>query len=342
MIELIKKRKGFILRLLLVVVILTLCFLLIDEWIECKKQLKKLERAKLMFSARHNIDGTISIHGTLRPKRCVGCFKYNYRMLKEYPATCQNQENIQLVVLILTTPKALKRRMVIRDTWLSYAKKNYANVRYAFLLGAVNDVDIQETIDLEDKHYRDFIQGDFPDNYYTITLKTLLGYHWAAKHCPNDAFIVKTDDDVFINIPAILGLLRTHSDILQHSIAGFCRKDIEPVRDIESKYHVSYSEYPLEKFNGYCSGTGYLTSINVVKHVAQISENIPFFHLEDVYVAFCMEELNFSLYHINGFNTVYDEKKHTNLCMLRTDSVFVLHNFEKEPSFLLEIWNAIC
>jgi hypothetical protein len=263
-------------------------------------------------------------------------------MLKEYPATCQNQGNIQLILLILTTPKALKRRMVIRDTWLSYAQRNYANIRYAFLLGAVHDPETQEAIDLEDKHYRDFIQGDFPDNYYTITLKTLLGYHWAAKHCPNNTFVLKTDDDVFINIPAILDLISNHGKMLQNSIAGFCRKDIEPVRDIESKYFVSYSEYPMEKFKGYCSGTGYLTSINVVKYVVNISENIPFFHLEDVFIAFCMEELNFSLNHVKGFNTIYDEDEHTNLCMLKNDSVFVVHNFKKEPSFLLEIWNSLC
>ncbi|XP_061182974.1 beta-1,3-galactosyltransferase 5-like [Saccostrea echinata] len=342
MIGMLRKHRRNILQGLAVIGVTTLCFMILEKCVKDQQEMYNKERARLWLMARHEIDGTITLNGTVRPNRCDECFKFHYRMLKEYPETCKNPGNIQLVLLISTTPKALKRRMVIRETWLTYAKKNLANVRYAFILGAIHDVNLQEMIDEEDKYYKDFVQGDFPDNYYTLTIKTLLGYHWAAKHCPNDTFVVKTDDDVYINIPAMLDITTKHGTQLQHSIGGFCREDIGPVRDIESKYYVSYAEYPSEKFKGYCSGTGYVTSMNVVKKVAQISKNIPFFHLEDVYIAFCIEELKFSLYHIDGFNTVYEEDKYTTLCSLKSDSVVVLHNFKKRPSFLLEIWNVLC
>lgn len=307
-----------------------------------KKSKFKRQKEADWHAVRHESNGSITFNSTIRQSWCDGCFEFRYKILKEEPATCLNPENIHLIFLISTTPLSLKKRMIIRETWASYSKKNSANIRYAFLLGRITEGAVQEMIDTEDKYYRDFVQGDFPENYYSLTLKTLMGYHWAAKHCPNDTFVIKTDDDVFINVPSISDIIYEHKTVLQHAVGGFCRYNIEPVRDIESKYYVSYAEFPEEKFKGYCSGTGYVTSMNVLQQVARISKNVPFFHLEDVYVAFCAEHLNFTLHHIDGFNTVYDEEKHPNLCSLKNDSVLVLHNFKKKPSFLLEIWNELC
>lgn len=336
-----KKLKKILLQVFLVMTIFLLYQLIkqIDRKIAINRQEKKEE---MWNFSRHELNGTIVFDARERPKFCNGCFEFGYHMLKEQPATCQNQENIHLVFLISTTPLSLKKRMIIRDTWASYSKKNTANIRYAFLLGEITEEPIQEMINTEDKFYRDILQADFPENYYTLTIKTLMGYHWAVKHCPSNTFIVKTDDDVFINIPAVLDMIKKHKNLLQRSIGGFCKKDIEPVRDVKSKYYVSHVEYPQKKFPGYCSGTGYVTSINVVKRVVEVSRNIPFFHLEDVYIAFCLDHLNFTLQHINGFNTVYNEEEHADLCELKSNSVLVVHNFKKQPSFLKEIWNKQC
>lgn len=337
-----KKRKKILLQVFFVFTIFLFYQLIMQIDRKIDKHRQDVKEEEIWKFSRHEPNGTLVFDAAERPKFCNGCFKFGYHMLKEEPATCQNQENIHLVFLISTTPLSLKKRMIIRDTWASYSKKNTANIRYAFLLGDIAEEGIQEMINTEDKFYRDILQGDFPENYYTLTIKTLMGYHWAAKHCPNNTFIIKTDDDVFINIPAVLDMIKKHENVLQSSIGGFCKKDIEPVRDIKSKYYVSHVEYPRKRFPGYCSGTGYVTSINVVKRVIEVSRNIPFFHLEDVYIAFCLDHLNFTLQNIEGFNTVYDEVEHADLCELKSNSVLVVHNFKKRPSFIKEIWNKHC
>ena len=44
----------------------------------------------------------------------------------------------------------------------------------------------------------------FIDHYYNLTLKSLSILHWAQNKCKNSKLIVKTDDDVIVNINLIL------------------------------------------------------------------------------------------------------------------------------------------
>lgn len=169
-----------------------------------------------------------------------------------------------------------------------------------------------------------------------------MGYYWVAKYCSNNTFIIKIDDDVFINIFVVLDMIKKYENVLQSFIGGFCKKDIEFVRDIKLKYYVSYVEYLRKRFFGYCSGIGYVISINVVKRVIEVFRNIFFFYLEDVYIVFCLDYLNFILQNIEGFNIVYDEDEYVDLCELKSNFVLVVYNFKKRFFFIKEIWNKYC
>ena len=41
----------------------------------------------------------------------------------------------------------------------------------------------------------------FQDTYRNLTLKTVMGLKWSAIFCPQAKFVMKTDDDIFVNLP---------------------------------------------------------------------------------------------------------------------------------------------
>ncbi|XP_048776327.1 beta-1,3-galactosyltransferase 5-like [Ostrea edulis] len=290
---------------------------------------------------RHLENGSISYDGTIRSRTCNSCFNISYKVLMDDINTCKNHQSMKVVLFITTTATAIERRTVLRHTWLSVSKNNTSNVRYAFVIGGVPDSEVRESIQLENEFYKDILQGEFLDVYHTLTIKTMMALNWATKHCPQDVYVMKTDDDVFINMPALLNVIDNHHPELQHSVIGCCYKDWvnKPNRNKTTKYYVSYAEYPWERLTAFCSGTGYLTSMTVVKQVCAISKNIPFFHLEDVYFSFCVRELNLSFIDVRGFGIeLYQE----DLCYYRSPEVVLLHNTLKNTSFLIDIWHMPC
>jgi len=59
----------------------------------------------------------------------------------------------------------------------------------------------------EKEVYNDFIKADFQDSYRNLTLKTVHMLDWVQSYCSHAKFFMKTDDDVFLNVPAILNFL---------------------------------------------------------------------------------------------------------------------------------------
>ncbi|NWI16272.1 B3GT2 galactosyltransferase, partial [Crypturellus soui] len=62
---------------------------------------------------------------------------------------------------------------------------------------------LQRLLREESARYGDLLQQDFLDTYNNLTLKTLMGLEWVAKYCPGAAYVLKADQDVFLN-PAYL------------------------------------------------------------------------------------------------------------------------------------------
>ena len=43
----------------------------------------------------------------------------------------------------------------------------------------------------------------FQDSYHNLTLKTVMGLKWMSIFCPHAKFILKTDDDIYVNVPLL-------------------------------------------------------------------------------------------------------------------------------------------
>lgn len=110
--------------------------------------------------------------------------------------------------------------------------------------------------------YNDIIIEYFVDNYYNLTIKT--GYilkHFIDK-CSSASFVMKTDDDMFINTPLIQKLLENISQNNQNEKISIGKeiKHGKPNRDPESKWYLPRWLFPEDYLPSYLSGTGYILS----------------------------------------------------------------------------------
>ncbi|CAH1790103.1 unnamed protein product [Owenia fusiformis] len=191
------------------------------------------------------------------------------------------------------------KRNVLRKTWTSIAKNNTSEVRYVFLLGKHDDPNWNNKIVEEAKQYGDIIIKDFKDTYRHLTYKTISGFQWAVGFCPNAQYIMKTDEDMWVNTPKLLQDIDSWK--ISKEVIGYCHSTAAPIRDKKSKWYASPLEYPEKQYPGFCSGTGYVTTMSVAQAIVGVSPHIPYFYLEDVYVAICIRKLGYQLRNVKGF-----------------------------------------
>ena len=200
---------------------------------------------------------------------------------------CINSPSQQWIIVIHSNPRKPKLRTLIRETWarLDLFKDNRTKV--IFLVGSHTPKQGQNAIDKEVEIYRDIVQGDFYDTYRNLTLKAIMGLYFVAKYCPHVPYVIKADDDAFINIFKLMELVKT-----KHLKERFlmCFKAIDPVIMRRSKgkcgrWCVSDDVFPGETmYPSFCPGMAYIISTDLILELYNISKSTPYFPLDDVFV----------------------------------------------------------
>lgn len=272
---------------------------------------------------------------------CDSCFKHDFNYVIQNENICKPMyegQEIELLILVTTTHKNIKARTALRSTWLSHTKNNTANIRHAFLLGETPDVRYHPVVLKENDLFHDIIKEDFIDSYKNLTYKTIMGFKWAATKCVHAKYVMKTDDDMYVNVNNLLKIFSGPlKDRLSRTIVGACSQKAVPIRNSRSKWYASLESYPDRLYPGFCSGTGYVTSMNVVSKIYEVSPNVPFFHLEDVYVSLCINKLGYRLQHVPGFNT---DRQKLDPCIFKGDRLITAHQLS--PMVMQILWQKQC
>ena len=198
-------------------------------------------------------------------------------------------QEIFLLIMVLTAPANLDRRTVIRKTW---ATDPSMNIRWktVFLVGrAASDKVQNEYLEAEGMIHRDLIRGTQNEHYNNLTLKTQMGLEWAAKYCEFQ-FLLKADDDVFVNPYKLMDYLRKPDTPKTKLYTGRVIPSGPPHR--QGKWGVSWKEYNKTTFPELCAGPAYLLSSDVVHKVVELFDgNRKPLKLEDVYVGTLVEKI---------------------------------------------------
>ncbi|PNJ42366.1 B3GALT5 isoform 6 [Pongo abelii] len=241
-----------------------------------------------------------------------------------------------LVLLVTSSHKQLAERMAIRQTWGKERTVKGKQLKTFFLLGTTSSAAEMKEVDQESQRHGDIIQKDFLDVYYNLTLKTMMGMEWVHRFCPQAAFVMKTDSDMFINVDYLTELLLKKNRTTRF-FTGFLKLNELPIRQPFSKWFVSKSEYPWDRYPPFCSGTAYVFSGDVASQVYNVSESVPYIKLEDVFVGLCLERLNIRLEELHSQPTFFPEGLRFSVCRFRR---IVACHFIK-PRTLLDYWQAL-
>ena len=139
-----------------------------------------------------------------------------------------------------------------------------------------------QRIKIESQTHGDILQERFEDSYRNLTIKTMLLLKWYNLNCGHVPYLLKADDDVFINMKNLYKMVsqNTKADIL----IGYLFCNSKPIRDEESKWNVPESVYNEETYPMYLNGPGYLISSSAAQKLFRASRDVPLFVYEDVYL----------------------------------------------------------
>ncbi|XP_074626955.1 beta-1,3-galactosyltransferase 5-like [Acropora palmata] len=187
-----------------------------------------------------------------------------------------------LLIMVMSSPYNFKRRSAIRNTWAGgQSEERWKTV---FLVGQGEGETVQnQRLAAEEEMHRDLIRGAQKEHYRNLTLKTQMGLEWASKYC-NFQFLVKADDDVFVDPHAMINHLKRPDTPKTNLYTGRCTHRGFPKRG-GGKYAVSWEEYNKTRYPPFCAGPAYVLSHDLVPRLVNLFNNVKNpLPLEDVYI----------------------------------------------------------
>lgn len=111
----------------------------------------------------------------------------------------------------------------------------------------------------ESVEHKDLIIENFIDSYHNLTIKSIMMLKWIKNNCPKAQFIMKIDDDVYLNLPKLISFVKSDRVKSNDFLIGKLYTSERPHRDKNSKWLVFKTIYQLKsegckKHHGYCSG----------------------------------------------------------------------------------------
>ncbi|KAJ6641724.1 Beta-1,3-galactosyltransferase 1 [Pseudolycoriella hygida] len=204
----------------------------------------------------------------------------NFKFLMNQEACNAMTEHPSILILIHSAPKNWHKRNVIRETW----GRRDPRAKVLFLLGAVTSNSLQHKLQQENHLFEDMVQGNFQDAYRNMTYKHVMAFKWFSYFCPEAKFLLKTDDDVFVNTPTIFEFLE--KGVIDRRNLLLCKKieNARVSRSFRSKWRVSSKEYSNRFYPTYCPGFSIIYSADTVFRLYKEAQHTPYFWIDDVHV----------------------------------------------------------
>ena len=143
--------------------------------------------------------------------------------------------NYRIFIAVISAPDNFEKRQSIRQTWFRYL--NFP-AGFAFIIGMVDDVTLQQEIEVESSQYGDIIQVNMVDQYRNLTLKVVALFNWVNENCPHARYLLKCDDDVYVNVNTLVNLIRSLPGD-EIAIYGAQFTDGIVVRDGKSQFYIN-------------------------------------------------------------------------------------------------------
>lgn len=238
-------------------------------------------------------------------------------------------------------------RTVYQRYLLSGIFEKIGSVKIFFIVGKDRSVDVQNQLRQESKVNKDMIFGTFTDHYFNMTLKNLFGKVKIHSQCKYE-YLLKADDDVFINIPVILlnlfkmkpqqGLYMGYpciSGLISYEYIFKTRSFGERLQ----KFNFTPTDFPFPYAPKYSYGFAYLLSWDAVEAIVTEYRYIPYVRvIDDVFIAYILARSDISCCYSAQF--VLEKDKYDDPCEL--NDILAWNFYLKTPqdfSYLKNVYN---
>ena len=262
---------------------------------------------------------------------------YNHSLLHKPRSACGDSHSVHFIVP--SSPLDLKRRNAIRDTWGSVAqghlwpgKSLSLSLKLTFVIGVPdkgNDssnsqkydnlrgletelrrVNRNENKDIGRQYYHeiqsdDILQFDIVDSYQNLTRKIISALNYVVSSCKDVQYIVKADQDIFVNVPILLSFLKHHGK--RDSIYGHIYDGGMVLR--KGRWAASKSIYPPDDYPVYAAGTTYVVSKSAAKTLLKLCPFFPYNSIEDAFITGVLASVgSVDRVHVDGFTHWLESK----------------------------------
>ena len=253
---------------------------------------------------------------------------------------------IELIIVVTSSPSNIYRRLAIRNSWgrpdsiinQHVFKDKKFNFISLFAIGQTPNKIAQNIIERESQRFGDILQLLYVDTYENLTNKTLLTLEWLSYNC-EPKFVLKTDDDCFVNLFSLEPWLHTlKNDILY---VGQRNDNMLVIRDPKHQNYVAVEDFSEKYYEPYCSGGGYILSGKVLKNVTRKAKFFKQIKNEDAFIGIVMNSMNIPPVHDKGFLPfVFTKKDVRKRFVCEWKSHFVMHNVKPRNQIVMH-WSSI-
>uniref|UniRef100_A0A2L2YDT5 Hexosyltransferase n=1 Tax=Parasteatoda tepidariorum TaxID=114398 RepID=A0A2L2YDT5_PARTP len=157
---------------------------------------------------------------------------------------------------------------------------------------------------------------------------------WVSQFCPNVQYVLKTDDDMYVNVANLLNML-IRVPVKSNVMYGVLFKKAKPNRNSAAKWFVPKKQFDGSVFPDYLSGTGYVMSRDGLPKLLDASAALPFLVMEDVFITgLCASESHVRRFNVRGF--AYWRRPPTG-CAFKD----VITGHHVTPSDMKKIWKEL-
>ncbi|KAL1435353.1 hypothetical protein MTO96_032361 [Rhipicephalus appendiculatus] len=231
-----------------------------------------------------------------------------YHHPKDYvilpPAICGTRlvnDTVNFFVVVVSAVDQIERRQAIRRTWGRDLKLR-GNNSLVFLLGKAENTEQQRRV-----------------------------FEESGEHFDIASFLLKTDDDTFVNVPK---LLKQAAELRKDAIYGSIHANNSAIRDPSIKWFVTYEEYKPESYPDFVSGSAYVVGGEVIAPLYFQTGRVRPLWLEDVYVTgLCAEAAGIPRVGLSTF----DSDEVSSVCDMRN----MVTSHYMTPEKMLLFWREL-
>ncbi|KAG0423088.1 hypothetical protein HPB47_001123, partial [Ixodes persulcatus] len=192
---------------------------------------------------------------------------------------------LDVLFFVHSAPNHWKHRAVYRDTLASPMATGFFNWTAVYFVGESKDDDVSKAWNqLEADWTGDLVILPFLDSYRNLSLKFVGGMQWVIQNCPRARYIVKLDDDLFVEPKLLQWYMLSNVTATSRDLHCFIWDNMHTYRDPGSPWYVPMELFPAAHYYTYCSGRSIIMTMAVMRDLYRWSSLVPSYSVDDAYV----------------------------------------------------------